>query len=183
MKALATTGSTCRLRVQTGSGQPRRSEGSKGMRFCPVACPLWVKNGHGGFNLRCPLCPQKRTLADTPRMSTLGCTLDFRNGSKVDVTLSNFDVRFTPESRHSPTRSGCLLWANTGSRCSHSITSSAATRRAGGTLRPRAFAVFKFRIVSNFVGACNGRSAGFSPLRMRSMYPAARRNCSPRTSP
>jgi hypothetical protein len=39
-----------------------------------------------------------------------------RFGSKADVTLLNFDVRFTPESRHSPTRSGCLLWANTGSR-------------------------------------------------------------------
>jgi hypothetical protein len=34
-----------------------------------------------------------------------------RNGSKADVTLSNFDVRFAPESAHSPTRSGCLLWA------------------------------------------------------------------------
>ena len=32
-------------------------------------------------------------------------------GSEADVTLSNFDVRFTPESGHSPTRSGCLLWA------------------------------------------------------------------------
>jgi hypothetical protein len=37
--------------------------------------------------------------------------LDFRFGSKADVTLLNFDVRFTPESGHSPTRSGCLLWA------------------------------------------------------------------------
>jgi hypothetical protein len=72
------------------------------------------------------------------------------NGLKSDIAASRFR-------------------ANTGSRCSHSITSSAATRSAGGTLRPRAFAVFKFRIVSNFVGACNGRSAGFSPLRMRSM--------------
>jgi hypothetical protein len=33
-------------------------------------------------------------------------------GSKADVTLLNFDVRFTPESGHSPTRSGCLVWAN-----------------------------------------------------------------------
>jgi phage terminase large subunit-like protein len=30
------------------------------------------------------------------------------------VTLLNFDVRFTPESVNSPTRSGCLLWAITG---------------------------------------------------------------------
>jgi len=37
--------------------------------------------------------------------------LNVRFGSKADVTLLNFDVRFTPESGHSPTRSGCLLWA------------------------------------------------------------------------
>ena len=32
-------------------------------------------------------------------------------GSLADVTLLNFDVRFTPNSGHSPTRSRCLLWA------------------------------------------------------------------------
>jgi len=37
--------------------------------------------------------------------------IDVCFGSKADVTLLNFDVRFTPESGHSPTRSGCLLWA------------------------------------------------------------------------
>jgi hypothetical protein len=39
---------------------------------------------------------------------------DVRFGSQADVTLLNFDVRFTPESGHSPTRSGCLLWAKNG---------------------------------------------------------------------
>jgi len=34
--------------------------------------------------------------------------------SKADMTPSNCDVRFTPESGHSPTRSGCLLWAKSG---------------------------------------------------------------------
>ena len=34
-----------------------------------------------------------------------------RFGSKADATLLNFDVRFTPGSGHSPTRSGCLLRA------------------------------------------------------------------------
>ena len=29
------------------------------------------------------------------------------------MTPSSRDVRFTPESGHSPTRSGCLLWAKT----------------------------------------------------------------------
>jgi hypothetical protein len=32
-------------------------------------------------------------------------------GSQADMTTIPGDVRFTPESGHSPTRSGCLLWA------------------------------------------------------------------------
>src|SRR5262249_40761383 len=35
----------------------------------------------------------------------------------------------------------------------HSITSSAATRRPGGTVRPSAFAVLRLRTVSYLVGA------------------------------
>src|SRR5215470_2744889 len=50
----------------------------------------------------------------------------------------------------------------------HSITSSAATSRPGGTGRPSAFAVLRLTIVSNLVAACTGRSAGLSPRRMRS---------------
>ena len=38
---------------------------------------------------------------------------DVRFGSKADVEARPSDVRFTPESGHSPTRSGCLLWAKT----------------------------------------------------------------------
>src|SRR5262249_59646847 len=45
----------------------------------------------------------------------------------------------------------------------HSITSSAATSRPGGTVRPSAFAVLRLTIVSNLVAACTGRSAGLSP--------------------
>src|SRR5262245_9326890 len=50
----------------------------------------------------------------------------------------------------------------------HSITSSARASTAGGISRPSAFAVFRLITSSYFVGACTGRSAGFSPLRMRS---------------
>jgi len=35
-----------------------------------------------------------------------------RSGSKADMTARVFDVRFTPESGHAPTRSECLLWAD-----------------------------------------------------------------------
>src|SRR5262245_43545239 len=50
----------------------------------------------------------------------------------------------------------------------HSITSSARASSDGGTSRPSAFAVARLITSSYFVGACTGRSDGFSPLRMRS---------------
>src|SRR5262245_61797596 len=50
----------------------------------------------------------------------------------------------------------------------HSITSSAATSSLSGTVSPSALAVLRLITSVNLVGACTGRSAGFSPLRMRS---------------
>lgn len=50
----------------------------------------------------------------------------------------------------------------------YSITSSAVMRSVFGTLRPRALAVFRFMANSNLVGCWAGRSAGFSPFRIRS---------------
>ena len=61
------------------------------------------------------------------------------------------------------------------SRCSnmmrrrrYSITSSARASSVGGMSRPSALAVLRLITSSYLVGACTGRSAGFSPLRMRS---------------
>jgi len=74
------------------------------------------------------------------------------SGSTADVTLLNFDVRFTPESRHSPTRSGCLLWAISGlmhcsnERC-YSITSSAEAIRPDAIVRPNALAVLRLMVI------------------------------------
>src|SRR5262249_61907716 len=51
----------------------------------------------------------------------------------------------------------------------HSITSSARARSVGGISRLSAFAVLRLMTSSYLVGACTGRSAGVSPLRMRSM--------------
>ena len=50
----------------------------------------------------------------------------------------------------------------------HSMTSSARASSVSGTLMPSALAVLRLITSSYFVGACTGRSAGFSPLRMRS---------------
>src|SRR5262249_12643873 len=49
----------------------------------------------------------------------------------------------------------------------HSITSSARAMSVGGTLMPSAFAVFILITNSNLVGCRIGKSAGFSPLRIR----------------
>src|SRR5215469_13734649 len=57
----------------------------------------------------------------------------------------------------------------------YSMTSSARERIDGGTVRPRASAVLRLTTSSNVVGCWTGRSAGFSPLRIRPMYtPACR---------
>src|SRR5262245_20015672 len=50
----------------------------------------------------------------------------------------------------------------------HSITSSARASSVVGTLRPSALAVLRLITVSYLFGACTGRSAGLSPLRIRS---------------
>ena len=49
---------------------------------------------------------------------------------------------------------------------SHSITSSARARTAGGTVRPSTLAVLRLTTSSNFVGCWTGRSAGLAPLRI-----------------
>src|SRR5262249_35052939 len=49
----------------------------------------------------------------------------------------------------------------------HSITSSARPSRVIGKVIPSVLAVLRLMINSTFVACCTGRSAGFSPLRMR----------------
>ena len=49
----------------------------------------------------------------------------------------------------------------------HSITSSASASSLSGISRPSAFAVLRLITKSNFVDCWTGKSAGFSPLRMR----------------
>src|SRR5262249_46787115 len=49
----------------------------------------------------------------------------------------------------------------------HSITSSARARNDSGIVSPSALAVLRLMTNSTFVTCCTGRSAAFSPLRMR----------------
>src|SRR5262249_57628839 len=52
--------------------------------------------------------------------------------------------------------------------CGHSITSSALASNVAGISIPIALAVLRLITSSYLVGACTGRLAGFSPLRIRS---------------
>ena len=52
-------------------------------------------------------------------------------------------------------------------KTTHSITSSVRANRFDGTSIPSALAVFKLITNSNFVDCTTGKSAGFSPLRIR----------------
>jgi len=60
------------------------------------------------------------------------------------------------------------LRANSGHQGFYSITSSARASTDCGTVRPRVLAVLRLTAKVNFVGACTGRFAGFSPFKMRS---------------
>src|SRR5215471_6761896 len=50
----------------------------------------------------------------------------------------------------------------------HSMMRSARARNDGGIVRPRALAVLRLIISSNFVGCSTGRSAGLAPFRILS---------------
>jgi len=84
-----------------------------------------------------------------------------KNQQNAQTTRSRA-MRHTRTSRFVPFR---------GAQCppgqSYSITSSARASSCGGTVRPSAFAVFRLMVSSNLVGCITGKSAGFSPLRMR----------------
>src|SRR5262245_3957318 len=60
----------------------------------------------------------------------------------------------------------------------HSITSSTSASNLSGMVSPSAFAVLRLTANWKRVGLMTGRSAVFSPLRMRPAYIAARRKAS-----
>jgi hypothetical protein len=98
------------------------------------------------------LCPER----SNPSIGGRRCT---DNGHQLD-RVSVAEV--TPMSG---------VGASAVSRCSklyrYSITSSARASSDGGTSRPSAVAVFRLITSSYLVGFCTGKSAVFSPFRMR----------------
>jgi hypothetical protein len=111
--------------------------------------------------------------------------------SKTEVPGFARHVRFTRRSRHRQaapacpfglelghcsTQSACLKRAKFGSRRSHSITSSARSKKASGIVMPSAFAAVRLTTSSKVVGCSTGRSAGFAPFKILSTRSAACRN-------
>src|SRR5262249_51841232 len=90
-----------------------------------------------------------------------------------DRAGSTVYVRFAPIAVELLSRGGAPLRAISGREQSqpanrYSITSSARASTVAGSSKPSVLAVFRLITSSYLEGACTGRSAGFSPLRMRS---------------
>ena len=67
------------------------------------------------------------------------------------------------------------LWGRTPDAHVHSITFVACSKSTCGMVNPRASAVFRLMTRSIFAGCSIGRSPGFAPLKILSMYVATRR--------
>ena len=100
------------------------------------------------------------------KASTLAAA-NVRFGSKADMCSAKRHVRFTPNSGHlrCDRHVRFVPIADIAMLFDHFV---GARKQRGGTVRPSALAVFRLITNSYLVGACTGRSAGFSPLRMRS---------------
>src|SRR4029079_18421637 len=105
-----------------------------------------------------------------------------KSGPKLTAQRLNLLVSISPLQLGEPILLLCVGTPAVG-RCkirvpeskTYSITPSARVSRVGGKVSPSDFAVLRLITRSYLIGACTGRSAGFSPFRMRSTYPAARR--------
>ena len=97
---------------------------------------------------RCPLWVISGHLQCKMRMSALPPI--------ADIKRTGCDVRFVPLATNAPQQ-----------MMRYSITSSAIASTPDGIARPSVLAVLRLITNSNLVGCMTGRSAGFSPLRMR----------------
>ena len=92
------------------------------------------------------------------------------------MTARPGNLRYASKSWHSLALQYPSLRATRRHRRVHSITSSAAISRPGGTSRLSALAVLRLRTVLNRVGRSTCNSPGLAPLRILSTNVAARRN-------
>ncbi len=106
-------------------------------------------------------------LSEFARSGHGGFIRDFRSGSIASISALRIEVR-----SHSWTSHSCheRTHAAQQTTCAHALFDHLVARAStvAGISRPSAFAVLRLITRSYLVGACTGRSAGLSPLRMRS---------------
>jgi hypothetical protein len=94
-------------------------------------------------------------------------------GPESDLKAVTLQVRFALERRPEHFIKACRTSARNGlmhrsTQHRYSITSSARASSVDGISMPSALAVLRLMTSSYLVGFCTGKSASFSPLRMRS---------------
>src|SRR5260370_36174303 len=94
-------------------------------------------------------------------------------GQNRKSSMRAYVFRCSPNNGHRQDTSACPFRANnarrletSGSRCPHSITSSARASSEGGIVTPTAFAVFKLTASQKLVGNSIGKSPGAVPRRI-----------------
>jgi len=109
-----------------------------------------------------------RATSQAPRQNVLDVNADAARLSEQGCSWRKTDLDGKLKVSEGPQADSCTAARPCARLHSYSITSSARASSVGGTVRPSAFAVLRLMTISNFVGACTGRSAGFSPLRILS---------------
>jgi hypothetical protein len=148
-----------RLRAREQRHGTEQEQCGNGILAHVLTLHVETSTGHGGR------CDVRRRLLSRRSMSALGSTPVLRR--------CPLNVRITLGSGRRADIDGRQRSAINGREQSqqgnpYSITSSAVASRVAGTVRPSVLAVLRLITSSYFTGACTGRSAGFSPLRMRS---------------
>jgi hypothetical protein len=147
------------LRPLASLGRPTQSEAGSPSHASPTLGPLgpmsarvgqWRPKGARG---RAPAVPRRRDWLTEVALYANKPTRRTRSACSARATSGHATAPPSPAMKSRR----------------HSITSSARARSIGARSRPRAFAVLRFIDSSNLAGAWTGRSAGFAPLRMRSM--------------
>jgi hypothetical protein len=118
--------------------------------------------------------PNRLTLGTVPRSEQAVCDYFEHGTAEKRDELTSQTRRFRSSSKSGAIALTALTLgakaaeSRRSNRCTYSITSLARASSVVGTSRPSALAVLRLITISYLVGACTGRSAGFSPLRMRS---------------
>jgi hypothetical protein len=161
-------------RGKAGAGEARRSRQHLGAKSCRTKHRLEALLALLVVPLESPHRATGDVLATSGRSrATIGRTLAWCAGRDSHHSTScGRNVRTTQGLGVRPAAPSTPLHGS--QTPPYLMTSSANTRRCGGSVIPRAWAVLRLMTSSNFVGCSTGRSAGCAPFRILSMKTAVR---------